>query len=204
MPISLVLFDMDDVLCHYDRSARVRHLSALSGRTQEEVVHAIWTSGLEARADAGIVDDAEYLRETSNLLGCHVSEQDWLQARRTAMSPNVEVLALAEAVSAECHIAVLTNNPRIVAMNIEYLCPPVAHLFGTHVYASASFKSAKPAAQTFLRCLGTLGMSPQETLFVDDLEANVDGARQAGLDAHVFTHYGLLFDCLKEHGLLER
>jgi hypothetical protein len=47
--ISLVLFDMDDVLSHYDRSARVNHLSALSGQAPETVHQAIWGSGLEDR-----------------------------------------------------------------------------------------------------------------------------------------------------------
>jgi FMN phosphatase YigB (HAD superfamily) len=30
-PISLVLFDLDDVLCHYDRSARIAHIAAVVG-----------------------------------------------------------------------------------------------------------------------------------------------------------------------------
>ena len=115
MPISLVLFDMDDVLCHYDRSARVRKLASLCGRTFDEVVHAVWGSGLEARADAGLLDETEYLSATGKLLGCHISKDNWLDARRAAMSPNLDVLALASAVSARCRVAVLTNNPQMVA-----------------------------------------------------------------------------------------
>jgi glucose-1-phosphatase len=57
MPISLALFDMDDALVHYDRSARVNRLASLSDRTPDEVAHAIWGSGLEAKADAGLIDD---------------------------------------------------------------------------------------------------------------------------------------------------
>src|SRR5580692_3944838 len=102
MPISLVLFDMDDVLCHYDRSARVRNLASLSERTFDDVVHAVWGSGLEARADAGALDETEYLSATGELLGCAISKDDWLHARRAAMSPNLDVLALASAVSAQC------------------------------------------------------------------------------------------------------
>ncbi|KLU28123.1 HAD family hydrolase [Caballeronia mineralivorans PML1(12)] len=201
-PISLVLFDMDDVLCHYDRSARVRHLAALSSRTFDEVRHAIWDSGLEAQADAGLLDDAEYLNETECLLNCPISKYDWLLARRAAMTPNLAVLALATAVAERYRVAVLTNNPRMVADNIGYLCPAVANVFRANVFASASFKAAKPAAETYHRCLDALDVSAAEVLFVDDLEINVAGAREAGLHGHLFTGHEALSSELRCHNLL--
>src|SRR5260370_8110490 len=66
--ITLVLFDMEGVLSHYDRSARVDHLSAVSGQAPETVRHAIWGSGLEARADAAQFSDDENLTECGDLL----------------------------------------------------------------------------------------------------------------------------------------
>ena len=33
MPPRLVIFDMDDVLCHYDLGRRLRALSQISGKT---------------------------------------------------------------------------------------------------------------------------------------------------------------------------
>jgi putative hydrolase of the HAD superfamily len=202
MQISLALFDMDDVLVHYDRSARVAYLASLSNRSSDEVADAIWGSGLEAKADAGLIDSLAYLRETSDLLGCKVSLDDWLRARRESMSPNLEVLALAAEVSTTCTIAVLTNNPRLVADNIDYLCPPVADIFGKNVFASASFNAAKPSPETFLKCIDSLGVVPSESLFIDDLEANVAGARSAGLLGHVFINHAALSEELRKHRLL--
>ena len=200
--ISLALFDMDDVLCHYDRSLRVRSLAALSGRTEREVANAIWDSGLEAKADAGAVTDAEYLFATGRLLGYEISENDWLSARKAAMSPNYEVLNLAKEAANRCQIAVLTNNPAIVSSNIEYLCPEIASVFGNHVYASASFSAAKPDVEVFHRCLEKLRALPHETLFVDDLPDNIAGARLAGLNVHHFTGHRSLADALALRGLI--
>ena len=185
--ISLVLFDMDDVLSHYDRSARVNHLSALSGQAPEIVHKAIWGSGLEDRADAGSVSDEEYLTTMGDLLGCRISRDDWLASRRASISPNTEVLALAQALSARHRVAVLTNNCRMVSDHIQFLNPAVAELFGDQIYSSASLGAAKPAVDVYLRCLDRLGASAAETLFVDDLETNVAGAISAGLHGHVFT-----------------
>ncbi|TDN61540.1 HAD family phosphatase [Paraburkholderia sp. BL10I2N1] len=200
--ISLVLFDMEGVLSLSDRSARVDHLSAVSGQTPDVVRHAIWESGLEARADAGLITDDEYLTALGDLLGCRITRDDWLIARRASILPNAEVLALAEKVSAKRRIAVLTNNCRLVADNIEFLSPEVAALFGPHVCVSASFGAAKPAARAYLGCLEHLGAGTAETLFIDDAEANVAGAINAGLHGYRFVSADSLSEELERRQLM--
>src|ERR1700710_51039 len=148
---ALVLFDMEGVLSHYDRSARVDHLSVVSGQAPETVRHAIWGSGLEARADAGLINDDEYLSALGNLLSCRITRGDWLAARRASITPYTEVLVLAARVAERHRIAVLTNNCCLVSDHIGYLNPAVALLFGSHVYASASFGATKPAPEAYLR-----------------------------------------------------
>ena len=123
-------------------------------------------------------------------------------ARRALMSPNFEVLALVRKLFARYRVAVLTNNCRLVTDNIQYLNPAVAELFGPHVYASASFGAAKPATDTYQRCLDALGVSAAETLFIDDLEIDVEGAIKAGLHGHVFTGAGLLSEELERRKLV--
>ncbi|MCX4146985.1 MULTISPECIES: HAD family phosphatase [Paraburkholderia] len=202
--ITLVLFDMEGVLSHYDRSARVDRLAAISGQTPEAVRHAIWGSGLEARADAGQISDGDYLAALGELLNYPVSREDWLSARHASITPNKEVLALAERVAEHRRIAVLTNNCRLLTDHIGFLNPPVAQLFGPHVYASAAFGAAKPAAQTYLRCVEQLGVPAAETLFVDDTDANVAGARDAGLQGYKFVSAEALSAELERCGLIER
>ena len=199
---ALVLFDMEGVLSHYDRSARVDHLSVVSGQAPDAVRHAIWGSGLEARADAGQISDDEYLSELGVLLGCPIHRDNWLAARHASITPYTEVIALAARVVKRSRIAVLTNNCRLVTDHIGYLNPPVAQLFGPHVYASASFGAAKPAAQAYLRCLEQLGVGADETLFIDDTDTNVAGAINAGLHGYKFVSAEALAQELASRRLL--
>jgi FMN phosphatase YigB (HAD superfamily) len=201
-PISLVLFDLDDVLCHYDRSARIAHLAAVVGRDAQAVRQAIWDSGLEGRADAGLVSDADYIDELGAMLNYPLTLDDWLDARRAAMTPDAEAIALAQAVAARHRVAVLTNNCCLLADHIHYLCPPVAHVFGAQVYASASFGAAKPSPDLYRRCVAHLGVAPAETFFIDDADANVAGAIEAGLRAYRFTGNEALAQELAYHRLL--
>ena len=201
-PIALVLFDLDDVLCRYDRSARIAHIAAVVGRDAQAVRQAIWDSGLEGRADAGLIGDADYIAELGALLRYPLTLEDWLDARRAAMTPDADTITLAQAVAARHRVAVLTNNCRLLARHIDYLCPPVADVFGAQVYASASFGAAKPSPDLYRRCVQHLGAAPAETLFIDDVEANVAGAIDAGLRAYRFVGTAALERELVYHRLL--
>ncbi|GAB3629697.1 Phosphatase [Pandoraea terrae] len=200
--ISLVLFDLDGVLCRYDRTARIEHIAAVVGQSAEAVIRAVWDSGLEGRADAGEVNDAEYLGEMGKRLGCPITLADWLAARRASMTPDTDVLRVARDVAARKHVAVFTNNCHLIAEHIAYLCPEVAEVFGNTVHTTAEVGVTKPSPQAFRGCLAQIGAAAAETLFIDDGEANVAGAIQAGLHAHRFVGANDLRFALASHGVL--
>jgi putative hydrolase of the HAD superfamily len=201
-PVTLLLFDLEGVLSHYDRGARAERLAAITGCTAESVRHAIWGSGLEARADGGEISDDEYLGELGVLLRYPVSRAEWLDARLASITPNEAALALASRAAQRCRIAILTNNCRLLTDHIDYLNPPVARLFGAQVYSSAAFGAAKPATQTYQRCVEHLGAAAADTLFIDDSQANVDGARAAGLQTYRFRDAAGLSTEFARRGLL--
>jgi putative hydrolase of the HAD superfamily len=200
--ISLVLFDLDGVLCRYDRAARIGHIAAVAGEPPQTVRDAIWASGLEDRADAGLVSDEEYLREMGERLGCRITLADWLAARRAAMAPDLDVLRVARDIAARTEVAVFTNNCRLLAAHMPYLCPEVADIFGHAIHTTASIGVTKPAPQAFLACLEKIGATPSETLFIDDGASNVAGAIQAGLHGHMFVGIDALKQALKSYSLL--
>jgi FMN phosphatase YigB (HAD superfamily) len=105
------------------------------------------------------------------LLHYPVSRAEWLDARLASITPNDAALALASRAAQRCRIAILTNNCRLLTDHIGYLNPPVARLFGPHVYSSAAFGAAKPATQTYQRCVEHLGAAAADTLFIDDFPA---------------------------------
>ena len=101
----LVIFDMDDVLCRYDLGRRLRALSRLSGRTPRDIRTAIWDSGFEDDADSGGYPDVQhYLAEFGQRLGCDISLEQWIAARREAMVPDAAVLELARRKIGRAHV----------------------------------------------------------------------------------------------------
>ncbi|WP_027514176.1 HAD family phosphatase [Bradyrhizobium sp. WSM1417] len=200
--IKLVLFDMDNVLCDYDRAKRVAWLAKLAGTTSESVHKAIWDSGFELLGDSGTLDAADYLRGFGERIGYPLSLNEWIEARRRSMQADRAMLEIAGSLRQTIDIAVLTNNTTLVADHIAALLPELPQLFGARIYASARFKTAKPDPRCYRLCLSELDVRPESVLFVDDLMANVAGAREAGLFAHHHTSVEAFRRALSEHGLL--
>lgn len=203
MPVpSLVLFDMDDVLCDYSRPTRAAHLARLAGTTAEAVLQAIWGSGFEALGETGALDADAYLRGFGERIGYPLTLGEWLDARRGSMTPRPDVLDLVRQVRGRARVAVLTNNTTLVADHADHLFPELRPLFGRHIYASAGLKTAKPDPMCYRQCLSMLDAAPSDVLFVDDLPQNVAGAEAAGLSAHRYASPEALARALRTHGLL--
>jgi HAD superfamily hydrolase (TIGR01509 family) len=198
MAIALILFDMNGVLSAYEKAKRVAHLSRLCGLSPEAVDTAIWGSGFEDAGDAGMMDAARYLKGFGDALGYPLSLDEWAEAQAAAMTPDPAMLDLARRLSAQARIAVLTNNNLLIRDRIAVLCPEIADVFGQDFHVSAEFGARKPEIECYLRCVEALGAAPRETLFIDDSTGNVEGARDAGLQALLFTTREALEMQLKE------
>lgn len=191
---NLVIFDMDDVLCHYDLGRRLRELAALADATARDVRAAIWDSGFEELADAGGYPDADiYIAEFGQRLGYPISKAQWIAARRIAMVPNEKVLALAAKIAQQARVAIYTNNGPLVKNHLDDLFPEAAAIFPLK-FCSFEFGTKKPDPESFSRLTRALEQEPENCWFIDDKKSNIQGARMAGLRAHHFISYEALAD----------
>ena len=195
-----VIFDMDDVLCHYDLGRRLRALAVLADVSARDVRAAVWDSGFEELADAGGYADAEiYLKEFGQRLGYPISRAQWIEARRIAMIPKLDVLNLAKKIGGQSRIAIYTNNGPIVKDNLEALFPEAAEIFKDR-FCSFQFGTKKPDPEAFTRLVELVGQAPEDCWFIDDKKSNVQGARLAGLRGHHFVNYEALVEEAKQIG----
>jgi glucose-1-phosphatase len=197
---SLVIFDLDDVLCHYQLGKRLRYLATIADTTARDVRAALWDSGFEEDSDSGSYPDAEtYLAEFGKRLGFPLTRQQWLDARREAMTANEDTLKIARAIRHDAMLAIYTNNGPLVKEHLDYLLPETTGLFELR-FCSYEFGTKKPDPESFTRLVKTLKREPQECWFIDDKKSNVQGARLAGLRGHHFRHADLLADDARELG----
>lgn len=186
VPVQAVIFDMDDVLCRYDRKVRMEALVQLTGLDAETITAGIFSSGLEDDHDAGRIDDVAYLAQLTECLGPAITETTWLDTRKQSITPTPQVLALATGLKGRVPLALLTNNGTFYGNRVAQLFPELPEIFDPHTYFSGALKCAKPNPNVFLEVCRRLGSKPEATLFIDDNEGFIAGAVEAGLQTHLF------------------
>lgn len=196
-----VIFDMDDVLCRYDLGRRLRALSRLTGQTPRDIRAAIWDSGFEDAADSGgYPDPDQYLAEFGKRIGHQLSRADWVAARREAMQPWPDMLALARTIGTQVRIAIYSNNGPLTKASLPEMFPAVCEVFAEH-YHSFEFGLKKPDPRSFDRLMERMGTEPSRCWFIDDKKSNVVGARMAGLTGHHFRSREQLLPEVRAMGL---
>ncbi|MCA3554870.1 HAD family phosphatase [Aestuariivirga sp.] len=196
-----VIFDMDDVLCRYDLGRRLRALARITGQTPRDIRAAIWDSGFEDAADSGDYPDPDdYLREFARRLGFPLTRGQWVDARREAMTPWPDMLALAKSVGQQVRIAIYSNNGPLTRAALAELFPACAAIFAEH-YHSFEFGLRKPDPRSFTRLMERMGADPARCWFIDDKKSNVAGARLAGLKGHHFVSHDQLLPAVRGMGL---
>lgn len=201
MTPKLLLMDLDDVLVDYSHDRRCRALSETAGASPELIHRAVFESGLERRCDRGEFGLDDYMDRLRSEWGLDMPVDDFISARRIATRVRPKMLAVCESLAASVSLGIFTNNGHWLQQHADRIVPELMPLFGTRFVSSGGIGSAKPDPDAFLLCLRRLGFAAGSTLFVDDKAANVEGARQAGLDAFLFENETQFAAALRTRGL---
>jgi putative hydrolase of the HAD superfamily len=201
--ISLVLFDMDNVLCDYRRDTRLARLSELTGLPADFIEQKIFDSGFEDECDKDRDDIDGIVNDINNILGTHLTLNELMDARGRSMKPDNAVLDLANTVSNTTRTAMLTQNGALLHQALPVVFPQVQTIFGNRVFFSYQFGAIKTDVALYDRVLAKLDGVPATTLFIDDDASFVACAAEAGLRTHHFQNAEKLASELTEMGLLK-
>ena len=198
----MLLLDFDGVLATYTRADRLAALARTSGCTPGTVAAVLFESGLERAYDSGAIDTVDYLQRVGSGLGCTIHEDAWIASRIACSRADAAVLALVADVAARVPVGVLTNNGPLMVQAMRHIVAPLYPMLEGRVLCSGALGARKPERAIFERALAHFGALPQQTLFVDDLFVNVQGARRAGLQADTVAGARSIRTLLRRYGLL--
>jgi HAD superfamily hydrolase (TIGR01509 family) len=200
--ISVVLFDLGDVVASYDPSPRIARYAKRSGRTSEEVRARLTDSGFSEDCDRGIYSAQQMQTEICRRLGCVFSHDEQLMLQATAFTVRPGMLALATAVANRARTGLLTNNSPLLLEALPHRFPELLRTFDPILF-SHQLGDTKPAAALFEKVTELLATPPSDILLIDDQERHVEGARSAGWEAVRFESETELRAELARRGLLD-
>ncbi|MEP6963594.1 MAG: HAD family phosphatase, partial [Acidobacteriota bacterium] len=187
--IRAVIFDFGNVLCFPPAPDKIIHAAATCKLPVGEFVEAFWKDRLEY--DAGRLEPLEYWSRVAGpqIAGAHLDE---LIAHEIHFWNDFDVRPFAWIDSlraAGIRIGMLSNLPRTIAEALHathFRGIPFLHHFD-HATLSYQLKTVKPEPAIYREAVEGLGVAPEEALFLDDKQINVDGALAIGLRAELFT-----------------
>lgn len=151
-------------------------------------------------ADRGEISQAELFVRLGEFAGIPPSrvEEEWW----TYVSINNEVIKMVKELKNDHKVALLTNA--ISDFFREILTRNNLDGLFDHIVVSSEERVAKPDSLIYMKVLERLSVPAEEVLMIDDNPANIQGAKDAGMDGVVFESAEQLREVLSECGCLTR
>lgn len=197
MKTEAFIFDIGNVLVRFDHMRAVASLSSLGA----DVSDRSEMEQLVARYERGEVDRAAFLGQLRVILRHNADDESVARAWQEIFEPNRPMWELVEKLHASYPLYLLSNTN---CLHHDYLLRQYAvfEKFADGVYSYRA-GMAKPEREIFDLAIRQFGVDPQATIYLDDLAANVEAARGAGLRAFRYDPdaHGDLLAALRAEGV---
>jgi len=175
-PVKSVVFDVGRVLIDFSYDQFFALLNARGGQVYDE-------ADFSARAglipyEHGRISNQQFLKQVNALLTRPLSEQELTTAWNDLFSPCSQMLACARQLKKHCRVYLLSNTSALHWQHLKetYGLSQICH----DLFASYEVGVMKPNAEIFTAAQQRFGLTPKETLFIDDKQENVTGAIACG------------------------
>jgi putative hydrolase of the HAD superfamily len=199
--IRTVISDLGRVVLWFDNNVFLGKLADLSGKPVAELKEAVHNDlELIRRFDGGAVSPEGFRARVSEIAGVDVPYGEFYEIYNDIFTPNPPVIDVLARVKAAGHKVLLLSNTdpeRFVFVRRRF--PEI--LFFDGYVLSYELKLLKPDPAIYLAAARQAGSSPDECVFIDDMEENVKGAVAAGLSGIRYTQETDLAAELRKLGL---
>jgi putative hydrolase of the HAD superfamily len=198
MPIRAVVFDIGGVFFPWPTTEYFLDWGERRGLARDGLAERLWHGPDIEAANLGEITAEEYARRCAARVGTDQAEVYALVEHCFGGDLNEELLAYARTLKPAYRVAALTNTWSFGRSVIERR--DLGSLFDL-IVSSAEEGVRKPNPRIYEILIGRLGVEPEEVVFVDDIEENIEAARMTGMHA---VHFVSTRQAVAELGALLR
>ena len=194
--IKNILFDLGGVVMTIDQPQAVRRFKEIGLVDAESRLDPYTQKGIFGDLEEGRIGALEFRVELGKIIGRELTHEECLYAWRgySKEVPHRNLVALRKLHDEGYNLILLSNtNPYMM----EWAMSDDFDGMGNSIdsYFDMSFRSyecgmMKPSRRFFQHVIDTAGINPEETLFLDDGEANVISASELGIRTFLTTNGG--------------
>jgi glucose-1-phosphatase len=194
-----IIFDLGGVILNLDTDKTYHQFSALSGRSLLQLKSEVSQASFFNDYEKGLMTDTEF-RESLNLFLQTQLEDDQLDEAWNAMLLDLPLarIDLLKKVGSTYRIFLLSNTNNIHLQCFNKIIEPLHGISSLDAlfekaYYSHLVKMRKPNTEIYQYVLEQNDLVANETLFLDDNLANLQGAELVGISTFHVTHPDLIF-----------
>jgi glucose-1-phosphatase len=195
-----IIFDIGRVLIRVNVSRAMEGLASGLSLTPVEVWAAIEKDPLWMDWQEGRVTPRDWHQHLAKKLGVSLSFERFSEVWNSALDPTpMQEDSFLESLAKKHRLALLSNTDPLHMAHAEQAFP-FFRLFSRRVY-SYRVGASKPNPLIYREALKLCGVKAQEALYVDDVPAYVEAARQVGMPGIVYKSPEQLRSDLAECGV---
>ena len=184
MPIKNIVFDMGNVLLAYAPEEYV-HKIISEPEAAQNVLKELFFGPEWVQLDAGAITEEQAVRQVQKRIPRYAdSVQLAMDLWHSDLTPMEGMPGIIDDLKAGRYQIFLLSNTSLRFLKYYRKVEMFRKLDGFVI--SAQEKLLKPDPAIYRRLCDRYGLAPQECLFVDDLQKNIDNAVNAGWQGHLF------------------
>lgn len=200
MTVRTIVFDFGNVIGYFSHRRASARLAAHSPFSQEELHARLFHGQMEDEYESGRLTTSEFLRRVHDAGKLRCSPEYTAEAIADIFWPNESVCALIPQLRPRYQLLLGSNTNDLHAGRfLKQFEPTLSHFDG--IVLSHQVGSRKPHASFFEHCQRLAHGEPGQCLFIDDLPANVAGARALGWQGIVYRDQDNLVEQLAARGV---
>jgi glucose-1-phosphatase len=186
-----IFFDLGGTIIPFDFQRGFTAMARHSPHSIEEIMRRVRSSDLFLRFEKGQIEPCPFVEQFCKLIDCRLDYERFCHLWGIIFLPETLIQeSLLIGLKSHYRLFSLSNTNAIHFPQVMREYPILEHLQG-HVL-SYEVGALKPAPEIYRAALARAECPAQECLFIDDIAANIEGARREGIDGIVFENAGQL------------
>jgi 2-haloacid dehalogenase len=200
-PVTTVIFDVGNVLVHWDIRRLYASLIPDPAKLEHFVTHVVTPEWHFAHDEGARLADTIPARvaqfpEHRDLIEAY--DPRWLETVGPDVPGVADIVAALDARGVP--LFAITNFSAELWPRFVPTAPVIGYF--RDVLVSGAHRLVKPDAAIYRLALDRFGVAPETALFIDDRQENIDGAVAVGMQGHLFRNAETLAAHLTELGLI--
>lgn len=184
--IKNIIFDMGGVLIDYNPEKTLYGM--FDKETADILLREIFRNKIWSDKDRGIIFPDEIMEQKRNSIPAEIFDKvsGMVDNFYPYMPPFEKMVPFIEMLKEKGFGIYLLSNASSDFHERRKDIPALSLFDG--VLISADYKLIKPEKEIYLALYEKFSLKPEECFFIDDVQANIDGAKATGMDGHCYFH----------------